>query len=272
VLWLFSEQVLLKQEGRDVKNEGNRDRRVGLITGASQGLGAAIALRLARDGYDLVLTELTPEPLAHVRVAVESAGARAVPVVLDVRSQASVERAVQEAEQAFGRVDALVNNAGVTLRCPALEVGRDEWQAVIDVNLAGAFFMSQQFARRLIARKQAGCIVSLASTHGVVALAERSTYGISKAAIIHMTRVLAYEWAQHDIRVNAIAPGTIETPSRAAYFEANPGTRETLLRRVPLGRFGSQDDVAGAVSYLASADAGYITGQTLLLDGGLTTY
>jgi NAD(P)-dependent dehydrogenase (short-subunit alcohol dehydrogenase family) len=179
---------------------------------------------------------------------------------------------VQDADDAFGRVDVLVNNAGVTLRRPALDVSRDEWQAVIDVNLSGTFFMSQQFARRVIARKQGGCIVSLASTHGVVALAERSTYGISKGAIIHMTRVLAYEWAQYGIRVNAIAPGTIETPSRTAYFDANPGTREALLRRVPIGKFGSEDDVAGAVAYLASADAGYITGQTLLLDGGLTTY
>ncbi|MGZ5140722.1 MAG: SDR family NAD(P)-dependent oxidoreductase, partial [Burkholderiales bacterium] len=107
-----------------MKNEGKDNRRVALITGASQGLGAAIALRLARDGYDLVLTELSQEPLAHVRATVESAGARAVPVALDVRSQASVERAVQEAEQAFGRVDVLVNNAGVTLRCRALEVTR----------------------------------------------------------------------------------------------------------------------------------------------------
>jgi NAD(P)-dependent dehydrogenase (short-subunit alcohol dehydrogenase family) len=250
----------------------NAQRPVALITGASQGLGAAIALRLAREGYDLALTELSKEALAGVIDEAQSLGARAVAVSLDVRSQSSVESATAVAHDAFGRLDVLVNNAGVTLRKAALDVSREEWQPVVDVNLTGSFFMSQQFARTLISKKQSGSIVSLASTHGVVALAERSTYGISKAAIVHMTRVLAYEWAELGIRVNAIAPGTIETPSRRAYFEANPGRREALLRRVPMGRFGRADDVAGAVAYLVSEDAGYITGQTLLLDGGLTIY
>jgi NAD(P)-dependent dehydrogenase (short-subunit alcohol dehydrogenase family) len=249
-----------------------QSRPVALITGASQGLGAAIALRLAREGYDLALTELSKEPLAGVIDEAQSLGARAVAVSLEVRSQSSVESATAAAHDAFGRLDVLVNNAGVTLRKAALDVSREEWQPVIDVNLTGSFFMSQQFARTLISKKHSGSIVSLASTHGVVALAERSTYGISKAAIVHMTRVLAYEWAELGIRVNAIAPGTIETPSRRAYFEANPGTREALVQRVPMGKFGRADDVAGAVAYLVSEDAGYITGQTLLLDGGLTVY
>jgi NAD(P)-dependent dehydrogenase (short-subunit alcohol dehydrogenase family) len=247
-------------------------RRVALVTGASQGLGAAIALKLAREGYDLAVTELTHAPLAPVVERLQALGARAVPLVLDIRSQASIESAVAEAARAFGTLDLLVNNAGVTLRRLAIDVTRDEWQAVMDVNLTGTFFMSQQFARHLIARKRKGAIVSLASTHGIVALAERSTYGIAKGAIVHMTRMLAYEWAQDGIRVNAIAPGTIETPSRAAYFDANPGAREAMLKRVPIGEFGTEDDVAGAVAYLASAEARYITGQTLVLDGGLTTY
>jgi NAD(P)-dependent dehydrogenase (short-subunit alcohol dehydrogenase family) len=166
----------------------------------------------------------------------------------------------------------LVNNAGVTQRRYAVDVTRAEWQSVIDVNLTGTFFMSQQFAKHCIAGKREGVIVSLASTHGVVALAERATYGITKGAIIHMTRFLAYEWATHGIRVNAVAPGTIETPSRAAYFAENPGTREAMLKRVPVGKFGTEDDVAAAVSYLAGADSAFVTGQTLLIDGGLTTY
>lgn len=251
----------------------NPNRRpVALVTGASQGLGAAIALRLARDGYDLAVSELTKEPLAAVLAQLASAGARAVPIALDIRLQPSVESAVREAAEAFGGLDVLVNNAGVTLRRLALDVTREEWQRVMDVNLSGTFFMSQAFARHLIERKRAGSIVSLASTHGLVALAERSTYGIAKGAIIHMTRMLAYEWAAHSIRVNAIAPGTIETPSRTAYFEANPGARAAMLSRVPFGKFGTEEDVAGAVSYLASADAAFVTGQTLVLDGGLTTY
>jgi NAD(P)-dependent dehydrogenase (short-subunit alcohol dehydrogenase family) len=166
-------------------------------------------------------------------------------------------------------LDVLVNNAGITQRRSAIDVTRDEWQHVIDVNLTGTFFMCQQMARHLLARKRSGCIVNIASTHGVVALAQRATYGISKAGVIHMSRMLAFEWAKHGIRVNAIAPGTIETPSRAAYFAENPQVREAMLARVPAGYFGTPEDVAGAVAYLAGA---FITGQTLLLDGGLTTY
>ena len=248
------------------------ERRVALVTGAAQGLGAAIAVRLARDGYDVAVTKLAPEALGMVVGRIEAEGARAAAIALDLRSQDSVEAAVAETVRTLGRIDVLVNNAGVTLRRLAQDVTRDEWQSVMDVNLTGTFFMSQQVAHHLLVARRAGVIVSLASTHGVVALSERSTYGISKAAIIHMTRVLAYEWAEHGIRVNAIAPGTIETPTRAAYFDANPGAREALLRRVPFGCFGSPDDVAGAVSYLAGNDARYVTGQTLVLDGGLTTY
>jgi glucose 1-dehydrogenase len=247
-------------------------RPVALVTGASQGLGAAIALRLARDGYDLAVTELSESPLSGILERLHAAGARAVPLVLDITSQHSVENAVGEAARAFDTLDVLVNNAGVTLRRLAIDVTREEWRGVMDVNLTGTFFMSQQFAKHLVAANRKGSVVSLASTHGIVALAERSTYGIAKGAIVHMTRVLEYEWAQHGIRVNAIAPGTIETPSRAAYFDANPGTREALLKRVPIGEFGSEEDVAGAVAYLAGPDAKYVTGQTLVLDGGLTTY
>ena len=247
-------------------------RRTALVTGASQGLGAAIALRLARDGYDVAVTELTQAPLADVVKKLEAAGAHAAPIALDITSQASVESAVAQAAEALGPLDVLVNNAGVTQRRFAIDVTRDEWQGVIDVNLTGTFFMSQQFARHLLAQKREGCIVSLASTHGVVALAERATYGITKGAIIHMTRMLAFEWAAQGIRVNAIAPGTIETPSRAAFFDANPGTREAMLKRVPAGKFGTEADVAGAVSFLAGADSNFVTGQTLLIDGGLTTY
>jgi NAD(P)-dependent dehydrogenase (short-subunit alcohol dehydrogenase family) len=247
-------------------------RRVALVTGASQGLGAAIALRLARDGYDLVVTDLSQPPLADIVGRLEVLGARALSVALDIRSQPSVESAFAHALDAFGRIDVLVNNAGVTQRRYAVDVTREEWQGVIDVNLTGTFFMSQQLAKHCIAEKREGCIVSLASTHGVVALAERATYGITKGAIIHMTRMLAFEWATHGIRVNAIAPGTIETPTRAAYFAENPGAREAMLKRVPVGKFGTEGDVAGAVSFLAGPDSGFVTGQTLLIDGGLTTY
>jgi len=246
------------------------ERRTAFVTGGAQGLGAAIALALARDGYDVAVSELSIQPLGDVVRAIEALGRRAHPVVLDLRDQASVERAMASAVDAFGQLDVLVNNAGVTLRRTALEVTRDEWNEVLGVMLTGTFFMSQQMGRHLVARKRPGLIVSLASTHGLVGLAQRSTYGIAKGGIVQMTRMLAIEWAEHGIRVNAVAPGTIETPSRAAHFNANPDFRQRMLDRIPVGRFGLPEEVGAAVAYLASPAAAYITGQTLVLDGGLT--
>ena len=247
-------------------------KRTALVTGASQGLGAAIAVRLARDGFDVALTELDESALGETILGIQAHGRRAIPIALDLRSDTSIVSAVAEAAKARGALDVLVNNAGVTLRRDAIEVTPDEWDSVLDVNLKGTFFMCQQMAKHLVARGRPGRIVNLASTHGVAALAKRSTYGISKGAIIHLTRVLAFEWARLGISVNAVAPGTIETPSRAAYFAENPAARDAMLARVPVGRFATAEELAGAVSYLAGPDAAFVTGQTLLLDGGLTTY
>jgi len=244
-------------------------KRTALVTGASQGIGAAIALRLARDGFDVAVSSTRPEKLAGAVAQLAAARARAVPVALDIRSQASIEQAMREVIGAFGHLDVLINNAGVALKKPALDVTEAEWNTVIGTNLTGTFFMSQQMGRHLIASGRTGCIISIASTHGVVGMALRSAYGISKAAIIHMTRMLAIEWAEHGIRVNAIAPGRVDTPSRTGSY-ADPDYRGRMLDRIPLHRFGTMDEVAGAASYLASPEAAYITGQTLMLDGGLT--
>jgi NAD(P)-dependent dehydrogenase (short-subunit alcohol dehydrogenase family) len=245
-------------------------RRTAFVTGGSQGLGAAIALALARDGCDVAVSELSSAALGNVLNVIRALGRRAHPVALDLRDQVSVERAMASVVETFGQVDVLVNNAGVTLRQSALEVSRDEWNEVIGVMLTGTFFMSQQMGRHLVSQKRPGSIVSLASTHGLVGLAQRSTYGIAKGGIIQMTRMLAIEWAEHGIRVNAIAPGTVETPSRAAYFNANPEFRDRMLRRIPAGRFATPEEIGAAAVYLASPAASYITGQTLTLDGGLT--
>jgi NAD(P)-dependent dehydrogenase (short-subunit alcohol dehydrogenase family) len=247
------------------------ERRTAFVTGASQGIGAAVALALARDGFDVAVSSTRPEKLSEVTTAIGAAGVRAVPVALDVRAPESIERAMAEVISACGRLDVLVNNAGVPLKKPALDVTPAEWQSVLDVNLKGAFFMSQKMGCHLVATGRPGCIVSIASTHGLVALAGRSAYGIAKAAVIHMTRMLAIEWAEHGIRVNAVAPGRIDTPSRAGSL-AEPGYRDAALGRIPLRRFGAAEEVAGAVSYLVSPAASYITGQTLTLDGGLTSW
>lgn len=245
-------------------------RRTAFVTGASQGIGAAIAVALARDGFDVAVSSTQPDKLSAVIASIKSARARAAPLALDLRSQASIEKAMAEAVSALGSVDVLVNNAAVPLRKPALEVAAAEWDTVLSTGLTGTFFMSQQMGRHLVARGRPGCIISIASTHGLVAARDRSIYGIAKAGVIQMTRMLAIEWAEHGIRVNAIAPGRVNTPSRAGSL-AEPGYEQAALARVPLRRFATSEEVAAAACYLASPQAEYITGQTLVLDGGLTS-
>jgi 2-deoxy-D-gluconate 3-dehydrogenase len=191
--------------------------------------------------------------------------------VLDLGSQSSIERAMADVASAFGRVDLLVNNAGSNLRKLAVDVTWADWDAVMASNLRGAFFLSQQFGRRLIAAGRPGDIVNIASTHGLVGAAERSTYGIAKGALIQMTRMLAIEWAEYGIRINAIAPGRLDTrsPSRAARTE-DQSYMQAMLARVPLHRLATVDEVAASVCYLASPQAASLTGQTLVLDGGIT--
>ena len=187
-------------------------------------------------------------------------------------STASIEAAVGQAVSELGGVDLLVNNAGVVLRRLALDLTPEEWDEVVNVNLKGVFFVSQQVGRHFVETGRKGNIINIASVHGLVGFAQRSTYGISKAGVLHMTRMLAYEWADHGIRVNAVAPALVETDSRKEYFDARPKEREAMLKRVPLKRFVAISDVTGAVSYLASVQGSYLTGHTIVLDGGVTTY
>jgi NAD(P)-dependent dehydrogenase (short-subunit alcohol dehydrogenase family) len=244
--------------------------RTAMVTGASYGIGAATAVGLAEDGFDVAVTDLAVDSLADTLGRIAATGRRAVPVALDVRVQDSVERTFAAAVAALGPLDVLVNNAGVpNLGKPVVDVTRAEWDNVLAVNLTGTFFMAQAMGRHLIGAGRPGVIISLASTHGLVGFANTSAYGITKAGISHMTRMLAIEWAGHGIRVNAVAPGTTQTPSRAPRL-ADPTHRARMLGRIPAGRFGTAEEMAAAVRYLASPQASYITGHTLVLDGGLT--
>jgi 2-deoxy-D-gluconate 3-dehydrogenase len=201
----------------------------------------------------------------------EATGARVVPLVLDLNSQSSIERAMVDVIAAFGRLDLLVNNAGGNLRKLAVDVAPAGWDAVMATNLRGAFFLSQQMGRHLIANGRPGVIVNIASTHGLVGAPERSVYGISKGALIQMTRMLAIEWAAHGIRVNAVAPGRLDTPSPSrAARTSDPAYMDAMRARIPLSRLATAEEVADAVCYLASPQAASITGQTLVIDGGMT--
>jgi NAD(P)-dependent dehydrogenase (short-subunit alcohol dehydrogenase family) len=246
-------------------------KRTALVTGASYGVGAATALALAREGCDVAVSATRAENLSETMAKLAAIGMRAVPLVLDLRKQASIERALADVLAAFGHLDVLVNNAGSDLRKLAVDVSWAEWDAVMVTNLKGTFFLTQQVGRHLIATGRPGAIVTIASTHGLIGAAERSTYGISKGALIQMTRMLAIEWAEHGIRVNAIAPGRLDTPSPArASRTGDPKYMDAMRTRVPLKRLVTVDEVAAAVCYLASPQAASITGQTLVLDGGLT--
>jgi 2-deoxy-D-gluconate 3-dehydrogenase len=246
-------------------------RRTAFVTGASQGIGAEIAVALARDGFDVAVSSTRVEKLSDVAGRIAAAGGRAVPVRLDVRSQESIRQALTQAVDGLGHVEVLVNNAAAALKKLALDTTPADWDLVMDTNLKGVFFMAQEMARHVLGAGRPGLIVSIASTHGLVALEERVAYGIAKAGIMHMTRMLAYEWAPHGIRLNAVAPGRVNTPSRVVDL-ANAAFQEKMLSRVPLKRFAESSEVAAAVCYLASPAAEYITGQTLVMDGGLTTY
>jgi NAD(P)-dependent dehydrogenase (short-subunit alcohol dehydrogenase family) len=243
--------------------------RTALVTGASTGIGRATALALGRAGFDLAVTDLETKWLDDLTADPQLEGRKVVPIALELRSEVSIAQAIEQAAQAFGTIDLLVNNAGRPLQKSATEVTSAEWNDVIDINLKGAFFLSTAFARHCIEKKRGGAVVSMASTHGMTGIAGRSVYGISKGGIIQMTRMLAIEWAPLGIRVNAVAPATVLTPSRQKIL-GDPEARARMLARIPLGRFPAVEEVAEAVCYLASDAAASITGQILVLDGGVT--
>ena len=251
-------------------DDSDTDRRVALVTGASYGLGAEIARTLASDGLDVAVTELNADDLADTVASIEAEGARAAAITLDLRSMESIENAVAETIERLGRVDVLVNNAGHLLVKPALEVEPEEFSQIMAINVTGSYFMAQHVARHLVDSGRPGCIINLASTFTMMGAPNVSPYGISKAAVGGITRHLAVEWAQYNIRVNAVAPGSVETKIRAALLAADPVRREANIAKVPMGRFGTPEDMAGAVSYLASPAAAYVNGHVLAVDGGLT--
>ncbi len=245
------------------------ESRTAFVTGASTGHGYAIACALAVAGYDLAVADLDVALFDALKADPAVAGRRLVPLRLDLRVETDIAQAFARAAEAFGAVDVLVNNAGRALIKPATEVTWAEWDDVIDINLKGAYFLARTFAAHCIARKRPGSIVNIASTHGMTGLAGRSVYGISKGGLIQMSRMLAIEWAEHAIRVNAVAPATVLTASRQKLLDE--AARKRMLARIPSGRFVTPEEVAAAVVFLAGPASGSITGHTLPVDGGLTS-
>lgn len=241
--------------------------RVVMVTGASRGIGRGIALELARAGAAVAVTARNVADLNDTVREVESVGSRALAIALEVRDVASIRAAADAVEAELGRIDVLVNNAGVQRLRLALDVSEEDWGYVLDTNLRGLFFCCQEVGRRMVGRKR-GKIINVSSAAGLIASPERVAYASSKAAVLMLTRVLALEWAVYGVAVNAVAPTFVETELAAQTLD-RPGAREAILSRIPLRRLASVEDVAAAVRYLASPAADFLTGTTISVDGGL---
>jgi len=243
--------------------------KVAIVTGASRGLGQYFGRALARAGADLVITSRKAEDLQPFRAEIEAIGRRAVPLALDVRDLASIEAMVEAAHDACGKIDILVNNAGCNVRKPALDVTWDDWNLVLDTNLRGTFFVAQAVARKMIPREY-GRIINIGSVTAVFGYAGLAPYGASRGGVRQLTMSLADDWGVHGITVNCLAPGWFKTAQNAVMYE-NKEWVDYLCDRIPLKRPGLPNDLDGSIVFLASDASAYITGQTLLVDGGIST-
>ncbi len=243
--------------------------QVAIVTGTSRGLGQYFARALARAGADLVLTSRRRESLAPFEEEIRAMGRRTLAVPLDVRDQASIVNMVKEAETAFGQIQILVNNAGCNVRKPALEVTWDDWNLILDTNLRGSFFVAQTVARGMISHGY-GRIINIGSVTSVFGYAGLAPYGASRGGVRQLTMSLADDWGKHGITVNCLAPGWFRTEQNKVMYQDQEWV-EYLTERIPVKRPGQPNDLDGAVVFLAAEASRYVTGQTLLIDGGITT-
>jgi NAD(P)-dependent dehydrogenase (short-subunit alcohol dehydrogenase family) len=257
-------------------NEASTDRelfdlagRVALVTGTSRGLGQAFATALAKAGADLVLTSRNRDSLTSFETEIKRLGRRAVSLELDVRDYNSIQHMAASAEDAFGHVDILVNNAGCNTRKPAIDVSWDDWNQILDTNLRGSFFVAQALARRMIPREY-GRIINIGSVTSVAGYAGLAPYGASRGGIRQLTMSLADDWGKYGITVNCLAPGWFRTEQNKVLYEDKEWV-EYLSDRIPIKRPGEPRDLEAAVVFLAAESSRYVTGQTLLVDGGIST-
>jgi NAD(P)-dependent dehydrogenase (short-subunit alcohol dehydrogenase family) len=243
--------------------------RVAVVTGASRGLGQYFARALARAGADLVITSRKKADCEPFAAEIRALGRSVSLVDLDVRDYQSIQRFSLAAHEAFGRIDILVNNAGCNVRKRAVEVTWDDWNLILETNLRGTFFVSQAIARYMIEARY-GRIITLGSETSVAGYAGLAPYGASRGGMRQLTMSLAHDWGEYGITVNCLAPGWFKTAQNAVMYE-DAAWVASLNERIPLGRPGAPNDLDGAVVFLASEESRYVTGQLLLIDGGLST-
>lgn len=240
-----------------------------IVTGASRGLGQVFSRALARAGADLVITSRNPASLDETQAEIEALGGRALPLQLEVRDHDSIQAMVAAAQAHYGRIDILVNNAGCNVRKPAMEVTWEDWNLVLETNLRGAFFVAQAVARVMMPRRY-GRVINIGSVTSVFGSAGLGPYGASRGGVKQLTMSLADDWGPYGITVNCLAPGWFKTSQNAVLYQ-DEDWLAYLQERIPLKRVGQPADLEGPVVFLASAASGYVTGQTLLVDGGITT-
>jgi NAD(P)-dependent dehydrogenase (short-subunit alcohol dehydrogenase family) len=248
--------------------ERDFDGVVALVTGAGRGIGRACALELAQRGAKVALGLRDPARGESTAEAIRAGGGTALLLRMDVTDLSQIDAAMEETEARLGPLGVLVNNVGFSRPAPALEVTPEDFDAMVDANLRGAFFAGQAAARRMI-RHGGGRIVNMGSQAGAVALETESVYCLTKAALAHLTKCWAVEWGRRNISVTCVAPTFTATEGAAVWLQ-DEKFRESVLRRIPLGRIATTEEVAAAVAFLASPRAGMITGTTLLVDGGWT--
>ena len=241
------------------------DGKTALVTGGGRGIGKAIALKLARLGCNVVVSDVNKQTAEETVSEIRRLGKKSLAVETDVSRTESVEAMVKASLDAFGKIDILVNNAGITKDNLLMRMDEKDWDAVLQVNLKGAFLCTKQVIRTMM-KERSGKIVNIASVVGVMGNAGQANYAASKAGLIGFTKSVAKEVASRNIQVNAVAPGFIESDMTA---KLSQDVRETYMANIPLRRFGSADDVADTVAFLASPASGYITGQVVHVDGGL---
>ena len=260
-------------------NSPNKDRaadtRVAVVIGGAGGIGKAIAAQLAADGFALVIADLRADAAEiAAREIAQQHGVKASAIKVDITQPAECDAVIAHAVQQFGGVDVLINSAGISRPQPTLEIKPDEWHRMIDVQLNGVFFCAQAAGKQMVqqGKERGGVIINITSINAEAAFPMRTGYAVAKAGVAMLTKTLAIEWAQHNIRVNAVGPSHTETEMTLQNIQKGVISVDAIQKRIPLGRLAKPQDVANAVSFLCSDKANYITGHSLYVDGGYLAY